>query len=277
MTTDPPTGPAAGVPRALIPGPAQALLAYLGFALFYQAAGAVLTARGWPPAATLPLLHGGILFGGSLILARVQGVSIPETFAWRSPRSAGDVLLSVIAVAALTPLLLHLAWLQDLVFRDLGMNTRPALEEVQRQVGRLAGYGTAAALGLVAVLPAVCEETFFRGYLLSGFRRDWGAGAGVAMSAVLFGAMHAFVPDKILMQTLQGALFGVLVVRTGSLWPAVAAHFVNNAAVVLMMRPADPPPDVVPSAVPLPILAVALAILSASVWGTGRELKPAKL
>ncbi len=277
MTTDPPPGPEAGAPTARLPGPAQALLAYLGLVVFYQAAGAVLTVRGWPPVATLPLLHGGVLFGGSLILARAQGAPLRETFFWRLPRSGSDLILAVIAVAALGAILADLAWVQDLAFRKLGMNTRPAMEDVNRQISRLTEYGPAAALGLVAVLPAVCEETLFRGYLLTGFRRDWGAGAGIAMSSVLFGLMHAFVPDKILMQTLQGVLFGYLVVRTGSLWPSVTAHFVNNAAIVLLMmlsptEPAEIASDVMP--VPLPNLAVAGIALVACLWGIGKSGVP---
>lgn len=278
--SDPSFSPVGGFSPAPVPGPAQALLAYLGFAFLYQSALVVLTARGWPPAATLPLLHGGILFGGSLILARAQGVSLRETFSWRLPRSWADLILAVIAVAALGALLADLAWGQDLAFRTLGMNTRPALEDVNRQISRLTEYGPAAALGLVAVLPAVCEETLFRGYLLTGFRRDWGAGAGVAISAALFGLMHAFVPDKILMQTLQGVLFGYLVVRTGSIWPSVTAHFVNNAAIVslMMLRPSEPAEiasDVMP--VPLPALAVAGIALAACLWGIGLSGDPRPL
>jgi hypothetical protein len=55
---------------------------------------------------------------------------------------------------------------------------------------------------------------------------------GIWVSAVLFSAIHmqffGFVPRMLL-----GAGFGYLVAYSGSLWPAVLGHFVNNAGVVL--------------------------------------------
>ena len=54
----------------------------------------------------------------------------------------------------------------------------------------------------------------------------------VWVSAALFSAIHmqffGFLPRMLL-----GALFGYLVAYSGSLWPAIVGHFVNNAGVVI--------------------------------------------
>ena len=91
---------------------------------------------------------------------------------------------------------------------------------------------------LVAVvlvpLQASAEEVAFRGLLLRSvagcFRSPAvGAGLGVAVSAVVFGALHAATDPWVLGYYVGfGAVLGVLAVRTEGLEAPVALHVVNN-------------------------------------------------
>jgi membrane protease YdiL (CAAX protease family) len=87
-------------------------------------------------------------------------------------------------------------------------------------------------LGLVAVIPAVGEELFFRGTIQQLIRTKWGPHVAVWLTALIFSAIHfqfyGFVPRMLL-----GALMGYLLVWSGSLWYPILAHFVNNGTVVL--------------------------------------------
>lgn len=87
-------------------------------------------------------------------------------------------------------------------------------------------------IGLVALIPAVGEELFFRGTIQKLIHTKWGPHAAVWLTALLFSAIHfqfyGFVPRMML-----GALMGYLMVWSGSLWYPVIAHFINNATVVL--------------------------------------------
>lgn len=79
----------------------------------------------------------------------------------------------------------------------------------------------------IAVVPALCEELFFRGFMLSNMRRFMNVHVAIWLTAIVFSFLHGqifgFAP-----RLLLGALFGYLVYWSGSLWPAVVAHFTNN-------------------------------------------------
>jgi membrane protease YdiL (CAAX protease family) len=92
---------------------------------------------------------------------------------------------------------------------------------------------------LMALLPALGEEFFFRGViqrlLLSRTRN---VHVAVWVTGFTFAIMHqqffAILPLLVL-----GALLGYLKEWTGSLWASIIAHFVNNASIVVVMYFAD--------------------------------------
>jgi membrane protease YdiL (CAAX protease family) len=86
---------------------------------------------------------------------------------------------------------------------------------------------------MIAVLPALGEELMFRGVIQKIFsnwtkNQHW----GIWISAFFFSAMHmqfyGFLPRMAL-----GAMFGYLLVWTGTMWAPILAHFVNNLMGVL--------------------------------------------
>lgn len=80
----------------------------------------------------------------------------------------------------------------------------------------------------VTVAAPVCEEFFFRGVFFQGLRAHGGhAMRAVVFSAVVFSMFH-LDPVGFFARVELGVLFGWLLVRTGSLWPAILAHTANN-------------------------------------------------
>ena len=89
---------------------------------------------------------------------------------------------------------------------------------------------------MIAVIPALGEEFLFRGVIQKIFTNmtknyHW----GVWISAIIFSAFHmqflGFVPRMLL-----GALFGYMLVWSGSLWLPVLGHFINNLIGVLALH-----------------------------------------
>lgn len=90
-----------------------------------------------------------------------------------------------------------------------------------------------AEIALVAVFPAIFEDLTHRGLLFAGFgTKEYGVKI-VFLSAILFSLMHQNIR-----QTgytfYDGIILGLLVYYSGSIYPAMFAHFFNNLISVLM-------------------------------------------
>jgi membrane protease YdiL (CAAX protease family) len=121
------------------------------------------------------------------------------------------------------------------------------------------------ALALVAAcLAPVCEEIAFRGYLQTTLAVRRGPRAAVAAGALLFAALH-LDPVRFPALLVLGVVFGWMTWRSGSVWPAVAAHAANNAlgaTVFLVAGPSTGPPPTAWAVLPaLALGGCALALL----------------
>lgn len=95
------------------------------------------------------------------------------------------------------------------------------------------------SVALFAFLPSLCEELFFRGALQTGLLRRFSPAAAIAMTAVLFVALHGQIglgPGRM----IGGLALGWIAWRTGSLWPGMLAHALNNALVYLAWTISQP-------------------------------------
>lgn len=88
---------------------------------------------------------------------------------------------------------------------------------------------------VLALVPAICEEAFFRGglqnYLYRNTGRLW---VSVIVVSVIFSAVH-FSVYGFLSRLALGIILGLLYQYSGRLWLSILAHFINNATAVLVM------------------------------------------
>lgn len=91
----------------------------------------------------------------------------------------------------------------------------------------------------VAAAPAICEEWFFRGFLFSALRNQYSAQKTIVISALLFGLFHVvgqgmFTVERFLPSTALGLILGWICWRTGSIFPGMLMHFLNNGLVLTL-------------------------------------------
>ncbi len=95
-------------------------------------------------------------------------------------------------------------------------------------------WGLMVNLVMIAVIPAIGEELFFRG-ILQKFFIDWTKNPlrGILIVAFLFSFFHlqfyGFLPRFYL-----GVLFGLMYYWSGTIWLPIIAHFINNGAAVMI-------------------------------------------
>ncbi len=86
----------------------------------------------------------------------------------------------------------------------------------------------------LAIVPAICEETFFRGVLTNAYE-VYGRKFAIFMSAYVFAITH-FNAQNFLAPFLLGLLFGNILERTGSLYGAIISHLTNNALALIASK-----------------------------------------
>jgi uncharacterized protein len=85
----------------------------------------------------------------------------------------------------------------------------------------------------IAMVAPLLEEILFRGLLQNALSKRLPVWAAIALSALVFGAMHMdfyAMPPLVLM----GAIFGVIYHLTGSLRVTILLHMINNAAALAL-------------------------------------------
>jgi membrane protease YdiL (CAAX protease family) len=87
---------------------------------------------------------------------------------------------------------------------------------------------------VVAFIGPVVEEVFFRGFLYSAFKKNWGVLPALFVSSVLFSVVHLQVYSFIPL-FLIGWLLAYIFEKTKSLFPAIFLHAVYNLILILIL------------------------------------------
>lgn len=145
---------------------------------------------------------------------------------WAVAASAATVGLSILITSVVLPALGEAA----------GADMTPSATAV---LGRLVDTPRrlVVALVVVAVLAPLVEELIFRGLLFGWLQGAVGGGTALLVTTVLFGVAHSNPASPevatILGTGALGLVLGYARLRTGSIWPSVVAHAVNNGVAVL--------------------------------------------
>ncbi|MEF9952292.1 MAG: ABC transporter permease subunit/CPBP intramembrane protease [Clostridium sp.] len=109
------------------------------------------------------------------------------------------------------------------------MDEMKALEEILLQNGLLVN------MLVVAVIPAICEETLFRGFIYGSLSKGGRYKLAIWVSAILFGAMHLSM-IKLPSTTILGLVLAYSLYRSGSILVPIIIHFINNAFSVISLH-----------------------------------------
>lgn len=89
-----------------------------------------------------------------------------------------------------------------------------------------AGASTASLVVLLAIVPAFCQELFFRGLVQSRLVAVWPAGAAVLLTATIWSLVHVDT-SHVLAALPIGLYLGIVAWKSASTWVAMLAAAVN--------------------------------------------------
>ena len=184
---------------------------------------------GSPLRTALATLAQAVAFVGTAVfLAGRVGTPIPADFGLRTipiRRAVGATALAVVAF-----------YLLSAVYAAI---VRPSGEQdVLEALGADEGTAYLALTAVVVLVVApVAEEIFFRGFVYRALRNRFSTPVSAGIVGVVFGSIHYSGPDTLTLLpvlALLGVTFCLLYEWSGSLYPAIALHGINNTAAYLV-------------------------------------------
>jgi sodium transport system permease protein len=174
-------------------------------------------------ATSTALIQLGLMLGPTLIMAVMLTRSVRHSLRLETPRFFELIACGLLAVY-LHPTYVQLA---SYVNREypLGPETAEALRQMDLLLANVPLWNV---LLLLAVLPAICEEVVFRGFVFAGLLENKGVLRAVIGSAVLFGLSHGVLQQTICATTM-GIVLGWLAYRTGGIACTFAFHLIHNS------------------------------------------------
>lgn len=153
----------------------------------------------------------------------------------KKPQHANMYVLSILCILFAFPVVFWLGALNEQIHLPEWMTSLEKTTSEQMEAFLKVNKPTDVIINIIviALLPAFCEEIFFRGamqrVLIHLTKSAW---AGIIITAIFFSALHmqflGFLP-----RMFMGVVLGALYWYSGSLWTSIAAHFVYNAVQVL--------------------------------------------
>jgi CAAX protease family protein len=154
--------------------------------------------------------------GGRTVRSSQIGLSPSRLRLWRTIGAVIGAYLAFFVFSAIWAAILHVSTKEELL-KALGANETSVL--------------LAFSALLTTVIAPICEETLFRGYIFAALSKWRGWLPAAALTGALFGAVHAGsapAADLVPLAAL-GFMLCWLYRVTGSLYPCIAAHSLNNS------------------------------------------------
>lgn len=164
---------------------------------------------------------GGSFLTAHLILKSKKYTGVLPFGTTYNTKASVSLTMFVLPVVFISTFIMN--YLTTLVEKILGLEFKSGLEDIASEPTVL---GSAVIIVTLAVIPAIVEELCIRGIVMQPLRR-FGDGFAIAVSAAIFSLLHGNF-RQIPYTFAAGIIFGYVCIATGSIWPSVILHFINN-------------------------------------------------
>jgi membrane protease YdiL (CAAX protease family) len=181
----------------------------------------------------------GMFLLPALIFTQVMRYRLGDFFKINTSPKLLDVLYAVIIIIAGGIFINLIVFLTKMIPLPESLaslrHTQEATEKlIQAFFSKNSWTHFAILLIVLAALPAIAEELFFRGVIQTLLQRTaLGATGAIIISSLSFSLMHLEF-DNFFAIWFMGIVLGYLYFITQNLWISIIAHFINNALMISM-------------------------------------------
>lgn len=243
-------------PISTIQPATAAFIALIGILITYQAGGAILTLlifglnfqKADVNQMRLLTMGGQILLMllPTLIFARyVYPLHITKMLRVHFPNFK-EIGIFILGLIILTPLLQSYLFLQNILLETISAyspilrKAMSLLDELDKMIEQTYGellkanslFEASFVIFVVAVIPAVCEEVLFRGFVQKSFEQKFKPYFSIFITSLFFGLYH-FNPYGLVALIALGFYFGFAAYLSDSIFIPMILHFLNNFLAVL--------------------------------------------
>jgi len=158
-----------------------------------------------------------------------------------------EFAIFILGIVILTPLLQNYLYIQNYIFAYLAkvspffQSIKSSLDSLDKMIENT--YGDLLSTNnflegifviiIVSIVPAVCEETMFRGFIQKSFEFKLKPFWAALITAIFFGLYH-FNPYGLIPLIGLGFYFGFAAYTSNSIFIPMTLHFLNNFAAIIL-------------------------------------------
>lgn len=166
-----------------------------------------------------------IIMGTPLLYLALKKIDIKKTMRFNKLRLKHGLIIIIITIL-MYPLAVTANALGMLLLSLIGNLNIPQLPMPTDFMGYL------KSMAVISLAAGICEEVFFRGFILTGYEK-LNKRKAIIISAVLFGMFHLNLYN-LFGPIVLGLIWGYLVVLTNSIYAGIIGHIVNNGFAVTL-------------------------------------------
>ena len=170
----------------------------------------------------------GLILAPILIMATMLTRSVRKSLRLNHP-NASEMAVAFLLAVSLHPTYAAFAAMVGAEYK-LGDQTIDMLMQFDSIIAATPIW---CVLLILALIPAICEELAFRGFLFAGLVRNGGHVRAILVTSLLFGLSHGVLQQTITASTI-GLLLGWIAYRTGGVACTIVFHCVHNSISMLL-------------------------------------------
>ncbi len=165
-----------------------------------------------------------IILSIPLVMAIYTKKDLKKTYSIRKPKAV-PALGACIFILGIISVGIVITSIVSSIFKESSEASYESLKDIMDN-------GFVITLLIVALLPAICEEMMFRGYIFAAVREKYRPVVAMIFVAVCFGLYHMSI-SRLFVTGLLGFGLCMSTYYTKSIFPGMLMHFINNSYSVI--------------------------------------------